>query len=64
VICWEYRHEPASASLAELNALGGDGWEVAGQTDVVHQKGAGRRVEERVWLLRRPAQAAGMVTGD
>jgi hypothetical protein len=52
---WEYRHTPASTPLDELNALGADGWEVAGQADVVEQLSGGRRVETR---------DAGMVTGD
>jgi hypothetical protein len=61
---WEYRQAPASTALAELNALGSDGWEVAGQTDVVEHLPGGGRVEERVWLLRRPTRDAAAVTGD
>lgn len=61
---WEYLTKPATTSLDELNALGADGWEVAGQTDIVEYEAGGRRVEERVWLLRRPTRDAAAVTGD
>lgn len=61
---WEYRHTPAATPLDDLNALGADGWEVVGQTDVVEHLAGGKRVEDRVWLLRRPARDAAAVTGD
>lgn len=61
---WEYRQAPASASIDELNTLGADGWEVVGTQTLVEDV-EGRRTEDAMWLLRRPAPAAaGMVTGD
>ncbi|TQN44396.1 hypothetical protein FHU33_3898 [Blastococcus colisei] len=62
---WEYRHTPAATPLGELNALGADGWEVVGPRELTEQVGGGRRTEEHVLLLRRPAPTStGMVTGD
>ncbi|MCW2811416.1 MAG: hypothetical protein JWP61_1874 [Friedmanniella sp.] len=61
---WEYQHAPSATSLAELNTLGGECWQVVGQTDVVEHLPGGGRTEERVWLLRRPVRDAAVVTGD
>lgn len=60
---WEYRQEPANASVDALNVLGVDGWEVVAPQTLVEDVD-GRRVEDHVWLLRRPTRNAAAVTGD
>jgi hypothetical protein len=63
VTIWEYLTRPTTVSLAELNALGADGWEVVGPLELVEQTGSGW-TEERSVLLRRPVRDAAAVTGD
>lgn len=61
---WEYRYTPATTPLPELNELGADGWEVAAPVKLVDHTETSL-TEERLLLLRRPAEpAAATVTGD
>jgi hypothetical protein len=61
---WEYLTRPTTVSLAELNRLGGDGWEAVSQLERSEQTAGGGWTEERSILLRRPVRPAEMVTGD
>lgn len=55
--------QAAAAWLAELNALGADGWEAVGPLDLAGSTSAGG-IEARSVLLRRRVRDAAAVTGD